>query len=80
MKGLEIAQDRNTDTEPSRKATTLRTTALASSRRPRCGIAVKEERICPEEYSPVMMRAPRTATTTCPNVRPEVIMFLAVSW
>ena len=28
----------------------------------------------------MMMRAPRTATTTCPNVRPEVMKSLATSW
>ena len=27
-----------------------------------------------------MMRAPRTATTICPNVKPEVIRFMALSW
>ena len=47
-----------------------RTTALDAKSCPRLGTAAREERICPEEYSPVMMRAPRTATTTCPNVRP----------
>ena len=62
------------------KATIVRTTALDTRSRPRLGEAAREERICPEEYSPVMMRAPRTATTICPNVRPEVIKFLAMSW
>ena len=70
MKGLEIAQDRNTDTDPRRKETMARTTALDTKSCPRLGTAAREERIWPEEYSPVMMRAPRTATTTCPNVRP----------
>ena len=69
-----MAQDRRVDRLPRRKATTEVTSALAHSRRPRWGTAAREERICPEEYSPVITSAARTATTTCPKVTPRVML------
>ena len=51
------------------------TIALAQNRRERRGTAAREERICPEEYSPVMTSAPRTATTICPKGAPRIAIF-----
>ena len=55
------------------------TSAFAANRRPRRGTAIIEERICPEAYSPVITRAPRTATTIMPSTEPAAIMVLAWS-
>ena len=43
------------------------------------GNGIIEERICPEAYSPVITRAPRTATTIMPSSEPATIMVLAWS-
>ena len=47
--------------------------ALAQKERERRGIAARVERIWPEEYSPVTMSAPMTATTIWPKVVPTIM-------
>lgn len=51
----------------ARAITTATTIAFAPSTAPRCGSAVKVERIMPVEYSPVTAIAPRMPATSIVN-------------
>ena len=70
MKGAATSQLSSREMTPRRKDQMAMTRDLAAKTRVRRGTAARVERICPEEYSPVMTSAPRTATTISPKVVP----------